>query len=56
MKKSKDAKGVSIYLPNEIAPETLFGKTSTETNKEKADLLTWVNKAISEHQKVWLLT
>lgn len=52
MKKSKDAKGISIYLPNEISPETLFGKTSVETNKEKADLLSSVNKSINDHQNV----
>ena len=52
MKKSKDAKNESIYLPNELSPESLFGKSPAESNKEKADLLSIVNKAISEHQKV----
>lgn len=56
MKKSKNAKSVSIYLPNEISPDSLFGKPTSEIHKEKADLLTSVNKSIGEHQKVrWVL-
>lgn len=44
MMKSKDARSESIYLPSEISPDALFGKTSKELNKEKADLLSSVNK------------
>lgn len=52
MKKSKDAKSEAIYLPNEISPENLFGSPSVEINKEKADLVSLVNKSISDHQKL----
>jgi len=54
MRKTKDAKSLSIYLPNEISPEAVFGKTTIDLNKQKADLLSSVNKSISEHKKVLL--
>jgi hypothetical protein len=52
MKKSKDAKIEAMYLPSEISPEILFGKPSTQLNKEKADMLSLINKSISDHQKL----
>lgn len=52
MKKSKEPRQLSIYLPNEVSPEMLFGNNNVELNKEKADLLSSVNKSVSEHQKM----
>ena len=50
MEKSSDARGLSIYLPNEISPETLFGKSNSELTQEKADLLSSINLSINEHK------
>ena len=52
MKKSADAKNESIYLPNELSPEMLFGKPTADMNKEKSDIITTVNRSISEHQRL----
>ena len=52
MRESDDPKSESIYLPSEVSPETLFGKSTGEMNKLKAELISTINKSISEHQKL----
>lgn len=52
METSDDPKEELFKMPNELSPDTLFGKPIADMNKEKADLISTVNKSINEHQKL----
>jgi hypothetical protein len=52
MKTSDDPKEELFKMPNELSPETLFGNPIADINKEKAELISIVNKSINEHQKL----